>query len=74
MSKTTVRKATILPETGNEDADFCWGALLAQRDLELRVMCQDQYLYEVLESVRGRRDLSSAEIGYLSQVAAEKMT
>ena len=70
MSKSTGRKPTVLPETRNNDADFCWGALLAQRDLELELVFQDQFIVEILDSLSGKRDLSSAEIGYLSQVAA----
>ena len=70
MSRKINGKTTVFPETGNADADFCWGALLAQRDLELEFMCQDQFVLEILDSLSGKRNLSSAEVGYLSQVAA----
>lgn len=68
MTNTSSRKGSIFPSSGNEEADSAWAALVAQRDLELLFMGDDEHLRKTLHEILKKQQPSDAELAYFVDV------
>ncbi len=65
MAKIGDRATTVLPNSGNREADQEWAGLLVRRDVELFWHDDEEYLFQTLHAITGKQINTEAELGYV---------
>ncbi len=65
MAKIGDRATTVLPNSGNREADQAWAGLLVRRDVALFWEDHEEFLRQTLHAITGKEDNTDAELGYL---------
>ena len=68
MTMRSSPKGSVFPVSGNDEADFAWAELVAERDLELFCWGTDERLRKTLHAITGKPNPRGAEAVYFAAV------
>ena len=68
MRKSKKPDVSVLPDSGNEEADCAWARLLAQRDIKLYLMGDSKFMATTMPKLVEGKSISKAESVYFMVV------